>query len=59
MIARYTCPTCGYEFAVWHLRLDTSPLEMCENCIRDFIKSDSHVIGFALNRCRKALKHER
>lgn len=50
MTRYYTCPTCGYEFAVWHLNLDTSRLEMCENCVRKFMSRDSHVSGFVLNR---------
>lgn len=59
MIPRYTCPTCGNDFAVWHLRLDTSPLELCENCIRDFSQPNSHVSVFVLNRRRKTVKHGR
>lgn len=50
MIMKYTCPTCGYDAAIWHLRLDTSLLELCENCIQDFCNAKSHVSVFELNK---------
>ena len=50
MIVKYTCATCGYDSAVWHLRLDESRLELCENCVRNFSKPDSHISGFTLNK---------
>lgn len=52
MIARYICPTCGYEFAVWHLRLNTCEKNLYENCISRYITMNSHVEGFVLNRVR-------
>ena len=50
MIIKYACPTCGYDSATWHLRLDTSLLELCENYIQDFSNPNSHISGFTLNK---------
>ena len=54
MIKTHTCPTCGYE-AVWVLRISTSNLTLCENCLPKFSNKYSHVYSF---RLRKEVHHE-
>ena len=49
MIARYVCPTCGYDKAVWHIRLNLSRLDLCENCYSRFKTPSNHVSMFVLN----------
>lgn len=53
MIKSYKCPTCGYEDAVWLLRIDTSRLTLCENCYPQFVNKYSRINSFRLNRCRR------
>lgn len=45
-IPHYVCPTCGYEKAVWHLSLNTTPKNLCENCFSDFTAAGSHINSF-------------
>lgn len=49
MITHYTCPTCGYDRAVWHLRLNNSAVSLCENCLHKYSNRYSHVSGFVMN----------
>ena len=49
MITRYVCPTCGYDKAVWHIRLNLSRLDLCENCYSRFKTPSNHVSMFVLN----------
>ena len=46
----YTCPTCGYDKAVWHVRLNTSSLSLCENCLPKFSNRNSRISSFRLER---------
>lgn len=55
MTRKHTCPTCGYE-AVWMLRISTSNLTLCENCLPEFSNRHSHVYSF---RLRKETRHAR
>ena len=58
MITHYTCPTCGYDNAVWHLRLNNSAVSLCENCLPKFTNRHSRISGFVLNNSilRKKVK---
>lgn len=49
MITRYVCPTCGYDKAVWHIRLNLSRLDLCENCYSRFQTPSNHISSFSLN----------
>ena len=48
-IKEYVCPTCGYDKAVWHVKLNTSSLSLCENCLPEFSNRNSRVSSFRLN----------
>ena len=48
-IKEYTCPTCGYEKAVWHVRLSTSSLSLCERCLPEMSNRYSQISSFYLN----------
>lgn len=52
-VKHYTCPTCGYDKAVWHLSLDISHMKLCENCMPKFSNPHSRINGFVLNHQRK------
>ena len=45
----YTCPTCGYKKAVWHVRVNTSSLSLCENCLPEYSNRYSRISSFYLN----------
>lgn len=49
MIKTYQCPTCGYAHAVWKLRVNTSALTLCENCLPMFSNKYSRINSFKLN----------
>lgn len=51
-VKHYTCPTCGYDKAVWHLSLDISRVKLCENCMPKFSNPNSRISGFELNHTR-------
>ena len=55
MTRKHTCSTCGYEDAVWMLRISTSNLTLCENCLSQFYNKYSHIHSF---RLRKEERHE-
>ena len=55
MIKTYTCPTCGYDSAVWILRVNTLHVQLCENCYPKFTSKYSRIISFRLNH-RKETK---
>ena len=50
MIKAYTCPTCGYDKAIWHINLNSLPQNLCENCLPKFITPKTHITSHALNR---------
>ena len=50
MTRKHTCSTCGYEDAVWMLRISTSNLTLCENCLPEFSNRYSHVYSFRLRK---------
>lgn len=50
MIKKHVCPTCGYEEAVWMLRISTSNLTLCENCLPQFFNKYSHIRSFRLRK---------
>ena len=52
-IKEYTCPTCGYEKAVWHVRLNTSSLSLCERCLPEMSNRYSRISSFYLNGRRQ------
>ena len=52
MVKPYTCPTCGNDSAVWHLRISTSSLTLCEKCYGDFCNRYSRINSFSLNEER-------
>lgn len=53
MVSKY--PTCGYKEARWMLRISTSNLTLCENCLPQFYNKYSHICSF---RLRKEERHE-
>ena len=50
MTRKHTCPTCGYDEAVWMLRISTSNLTLCENCLPEFSNKYSHVYSLRLRK---------
>ncbi|MBR1437330.1 MAG: helix-turn-helix transcriptional regulator [Synergistaceae bacterium] len=53
MIVQYKCPTCGYDHAVWHISLDISRLNLCENCLPRFMNPNARINGYELNRQKR------
>ena len=53
MIREYKCPTCGYEQAVWHVRINTVHMTLCENCYNRFCNKHSRIYSFNLNHKRR------
>ena len=59
MTKKHTCSTCGYEDAVWILRISTSSLTLCENCLPEFSNRYSHVYSFRLRKEARRETHSR
>ena len=49
ILKTYTCPTCGYEGAVWKLEVNTMHSQLCENCYPKYSNRYSRIISFKLN----------
>ena len=52
-INTYTCSACGYHSAIWHIRLNNSLRDYCENCATKHMDRFSHIIRFVMNEKRR------
>ena len=60
MIHHYTCTTCGFDRAVWHIRLSVSTLSYCENYFYRYFRkarSNVHIEDFCLNKSKRRKLH--